>query len=532
MNSRLFAEPSGRARFAVAPGAVGTLPGWGMFDRAPSRGAKLRGMDSLRAKIILVYLALASLAVCLSLLALVELRLMTAKVQASGLVAEFFDAALELRRFEKNFFLYGQPEDLGENRRYAAEALALLQRDPGAAVFADHMGEPAVVTLKEELRRYADLMAELETQPRDEDLASRVRALGKAIVTAGEDLARRERQGLSEDLAAHQRNLLISFATVIILLVLAGFLLAHWVTRPLKRMEVRMGALVRGRLARLDPEVRERELVSLCGAFNHVLDELERRQRTLVRSEKLASLGTLLAGVAHELNNPLSNISTTAQILTAEPDAEPEFRRELIADIDQEAQRAARIVRSLLDYTREPGAGPQPVALAELVEETLGFLRNQRGPGIAIHLEIPPDLRVAVDRPRLQQALVNLIGNALEAMGPRGGLTITAQRGKARHTGLGGGDTFAPGTPVIDLLIDDTGPGIPANLLPRIFDPFFTTKAVGQGSGLGLFIVHQIVEEHGGWIGARNLEAGGARFHIRLPDRLDQALGANPEAAP
>ncbi|HPB74249.1 MAG TPA: ATP-binding protein [Chromatiaceae bacterium] len=529
-------------------------------------------MDSLRAKIILVYLALASLAVCLSVLALVELRLMTAKVQASGLVAEFFDAALELRRFEKNFFLYGQPEDLAENRRYAAQALALLQPDPG--VFADLMGEPAVVTLKEQLRRYADLMAKLETHPQDEDLAGQVRALGKAIVTAGEELARRERQGLSADLAAHQRNLLISFATVIILLALAGLLLAHWVTRPLKRMEARMGALVRGRLARLDPEVRERELVSLCGAFNHVLDELERRQRTLVRSEKLASLGTLLAGVAHELNNPLSNISTTAQILTAEPDAEPEFRRELIADIDQEVQRAARIVRSLLDYTREPGAGPQPVVLAELVEETLGFLRNQRGPDIAVHLVIPPDLRLAVDRPRLQQALVNLIGNALEAMGPRGELTISAHRGLAHrpslelgdrrglarnasleagdavapesaartartgpdpgHPGpaLEEGDTFAPNTPVVDILIEDTGPGIPAHLLPRIFDPFFTTKAVGQGSGLGLFIVHQIVEEHGGWIGASNRDGGGARFHLRLPDRLPSPAGDQPEVEP
>lgn len=487
-------------------------------------------MDSLRAKIILVYLALASLAVCLSLLALVELRLMTAKVQASGRVAEFFDAALELRRFEKNFFLYGQPEDLAENRRYAAQALALLQPDPG--VFADLMGEPAVVTLKEQLRRYADLMAKLETHPQDEDLAGRVRALGKAIVTAGEELARRERQGLSADLAAHQRNLLISFATVIILLALAGLLLAHWVTRPLKRMEARMGALVRGRLARLDPEVRERELVSLCGAFNHVLDELERRQRTLVRSEKLASLGTLLAGVAHELNNPLSNISTTAQILTAEPDAEPEFRRELIADIDQEVQRAARIVRSLLDYTREPGAGPQPVILAELVEETLGFLRNQRGPEIAVHRAIPPDLCLAVDRPRLQQALINLIGNALEAMGPRGELTISAHGGLARLTSQEAGDTFTPDTPVVDILIEDTGPGIPAHLLSRIFDPFFTTKAVGQGSGLGLFIVHQIVEEHGGWIGASNRDGGGARFHLRLPDRLPSPAGDHPEVEP
>jgi len=489
-------------------------------------------MPSLRAKIILVYLALASLAVCLSLVALVELRLMTAKVQASGLVAEFFDAALELRRFEKNFFLYGQPEDLAENRRYAAQTLALLERDLG--IFADLVGEPAVVTLKLELRQYDNLMEELDRHPQDEGLAGQVRALGKAIVTAGEELARLMRQGLSEAMAAYQRNLMISLLVVVGLLVLAGLLVARWVSRPLKEMEARMEAIARGSLTRLAPGVRDRELASLCRAFNHVLDELERRQRTLVRSEKLASLGTLLAGVAHELNNPLSNISTSAQILAGEPDAEPEFRRELLADIDQESQRAARIVRSLLDYTREPGAGHEPVPLAALLDETLGFLRNQRGPGVSVHLDIPPDLSVTADRPRLQQALVNLIGNALEAMDGSGELRISARRGLAGGGDLQDGDALAPGTPVIDILIDDSGPGIPPAVLPRIFDPFFSTKAVGQGSGLGLFIVHQIVEEHGGWIGVRPREAGGTCFHLRLPDPpdrpgVDTRPGADPQ---
>lgn len=478
-------------------------------------------MHSLQGKIVLVYLALATLAVCLSLLALVELRLMAAKVEASSQVAEFFDTTLEVRRFEKNHFLYGQPEDLAENRRYTALALDLLEREP--RTFAALVGEPAVALLKGDLRRYANLMAGLAQWPEDDALAVQVRALGNASVTAGEDLARLNRQGLREALDAYQRNLIISIAAVVALLALAGVLLARWVTRPLKIMEARMEAVAHGSLTRLEPDVRERELASLGRAFNHVLDELERRQRNLVRSEKLASLGTLLSGVAHELNNPISNISASAQILAAEPDAAAEFRHELLVDIDQESRRAARIVRSLLDYTRERGLAPQPVALSGLVEETLGFLRTQRGPEVVVHVAIPADLEVAADRPRLQQALVNLIGNALEAMGEKGELSIHAHRGEAWHPGLGGGDGFAQGTPVIDILIADTGPGIPAKVLPRVFDPFFTTKPVGQGSGLGLFIVHQIVEEHGGWIGAENLASGGSRFHIRLPDRPDHA---------
>lgn len=490
-------------------------------------------MHSLQGKIVLVYLALATLAVCLSLLALVELRLMATKVEASSQVAEFFDTTLEVRRFEKNLFLYSQPQDLAENRRYTAQALDLLEREPNT--FVALVGEPAVAHLQGDLRRYANLMAGLTgltRWPEDDALAVQVRALGNAIVTAGEDLARLNRQGLHEALDAYQRNLIVSIAAVVALLALAGVLLARWVTQPLKIMETRMEAVAHGSLTRLEPDVRERELASLGRAFNHVMDELERRQRNLVRSEKLASLGTLLSGVAHELNNPISNISASAQILAAEPDAAAGFRHELLVDIDQESRRAARIVRSLLDYTRERGLASQPVALSGLVEETLGFLRTQRGPEVVVRVAIPADLEVTADRPRLQQALVNLIGNALEAMGEKGELSIHAHRGEAWHPGLGCGDSFAQGTPVIDILIADTGPGIPAKVLPRVFDPFFTTKPVGQGSGLGLFIVHQIVEEHGGWIGAENLASGGTRFHIRLPDRPDHANATLYEGPP
>ncbi len=482
-------------------------------------------MRSLQGKIILVYLALAALAVGLSLLALLELNRMATKVHATGQVAEFFDTTLEVRRFEKNHFLYAQPEDLAENRRYTARALELLERDP--ATFADLVGEPAVAVLAGDLQRYTERMAALAARPEDEGLAAEVRALGKAIVTAGEGLAQLKRQSLREALEAHQRNLLVSIAVVVAVLALAGFLLARWVTRPLQVMEARMEAVARGSLTRLEPDVRERELASLGRAFNHVLDELDRRQRTLVRSEKLASLGTLLSGVAHELNNPLSNISTSAQILTAEPEAEAGFQRELLDDIDRESQRAARIVRSLLDYTRDRGFRRRQVNLADLVDETLRFLKTRRGPDVAARIEIPAEIKVAADRPRLQQAMVNLIGNALDAMGERGELSILARRGQARRAGLGGGDGFPPGTPVVDILIADTGPGIPEEVLPRIFDPFYTTKPVGQGSGLGLFIVHQVMEEHGGWIGAENLATGGARFHIRLPEG---SPGANENA--
>ncbi|OYY95483.1 MAG: hypothetical protein B7Y41_02985 [Hydrogenophilales bacterium 28-61-23] len=474
-------------------------------------------MHSLQAKIVLVYLALAALIVGLSAVALIELDRIADKAREGSKVAELADATLEMRRFEKNHFLYRQASDLEDHARFAERARDLLKRD--AEALDALAGRNTASNLINDLGRYTAAMATHARTPLNEDLANTVRALGNRIVTVGERLAALERQSLNAALAAHQRNLLVSLAVVAALLTLTGALLARQVTRPLQAMELRMEAVANGQLTRLALDSPEREFVSLAEAFNHVLDELERRQHTLVRAEKLASLGTLLSGVAHELNNPLSNISSSAQILKEDPDAAPSFRSQLIEDIDSETLRARRIVRTLLDFAGDREFKPAPVALAELVEETLRFLKAKRPPGVEVRVNLAPNLIVSGDRPRLQQVLINLIVNAYDAMGSYGELVIAA-----RASIVGKGDGFPahtgqcrPGSAVIDLTLADSGPGIPIDLLPKVFDPFFTTKAIGHGSGLGLFITHEIIEEHGGCISVANRPEGGAEFRLRLP---------------
>lgn len=475
-------------------------------------------MRSLQAKIVSVYLALALLIVGLSTVALVELERIADKAREGSKVAELFDATLEMRRFEKNHFLYNQSRDLEDHARYAARARELLKRD--AAELDALAGAGSAAGLAADLDRYTEAMAAHARAPFDEALAHAARNLGNRVVTAGERLSGLERQSMNAALAAHQRNLLISLAVVAALLALTGVLLARQVTRPLQAMEERMEAVASGRLTRLALDNPDREFVSLTEAFNHVLDELERRQSTLIRAEKLASLGTLLSGVAHELNNPLSNISSSAQILKEDPDTEPGFRTQLIEDIDAETLRARRIVRALLDYAGDREFKPATVPLAELVEETLRFLKSKRPPGVEVRVDIPPQLAVRGDRPRLQQVLLNLVVNAFDAMGGAGilGVSARAATAGARDDPLPASPgPCRPGSPVVDLILADTGPGIPAGLLPKVFDPFFTTKPVGQGSGLGLFITHEIIEEHGGCIGVANRPEGGAEFRLRLP---------------
>jgi two-component system NtrC family sensor kinase len=390
-------------------------------------------MRSLQAKITFVYLALAALLVGLSVVALFELDRIADKAREGSKVAELVDAALEMRRFEKNHLLYGQPRDLEDHARYAGRARELLDRD--AALLDALAGSGTAMGLRDDLTRYIGAMAAHADAPTDEALGNEVRTLGNRIVTVGEHLAGLERQSLNTALAAHQRNLLVWLAVVAVLLALTGALLARQVTRPLQAMETRMEAVASGQLTRLALDSPEREFVSLAEAFNHVLDELEQRQHTLVRAEKLASLGTLLSGVAHELNNPLSNISSSAQILKedlpspagggaggegATPDPATLFHRQLIEDIDAETLRARRIVRALLDYAGDREFKPAPVRLAELVDETLRFLKSKRPPGIEVRLDIAPELTVLGDRPRLQQVLLNLIINAWDAIGDLG----------------------------------------------------------------------------------------------------------------
>lgn len=477
-------------------------------------------MNSLRRKIIFGYSVIGALVIGLSLFSLLELRLLQKKIVAGERIAEFFDISLEIRRFEKNYFLYRQAADLAENREYVGRARALLRKHD--ALF-EALDEPARIgRLGGDLERYAALMEEYGQGRRDENLAGVIRKTGKDIVTVAEALAKAERSTLQALLDRHRQILIGSVIGVSLLLIVIGQMLSRRVVRPLKQMEASMEAVAAGRLAKLEMAAEDREIASLTQAFNHVIQELELRQGQLVRSEKLAALGTLLSGVAHELNNPLSNIATSCQILVEEIDAaDPAYRQELLAQIDGETWRARQIVRSLLDYARDRAFIRESLPLASLIEETLRLIRGQIPAQVSVSSRIPGDLVILGDKQRLQQVFLNLIRNAVEAAADSGRVQIAARAvsGERSH--------FPPGRLVFgqcagkgemaEIEIRDDGHGIAAEILPRIFDPFFTTRAVGQGLGLGLFIAFEIIEEHGGCIAVESEPGKGTAFFVRLP---------------
>jgi PAS domain S-box-containing protein len=227
----------------------------------------------------------------------------------------------------------------------------------------------------------------------------------------------------------------------------------------------------------------------------------------LAQSEKLASLGQFVAGIAHEMNNPLQGVLGHLELLIEMTDAARPVRREL-KQIFQEADRAAKIVKNLLVFTGTRKIARQRVQIDRILTRALASRKvNLRHAGIKIVRKqgerLPP---VLCDPLHLQQAFLNILINAEHAIGQRTPLRRIEITTKSRRPHKR-----------VTITIRDTGAGIPPDVLPRIFDPFFTTKDVGRGAGLGLAITYGIVQEHGGTITAANAADGGAVFQIELP---------------
>ncbi|HEX8276739.1 MAG TPA: ATP-binding protein [Longimicrobiaceae bacterium] len=249
------------------------------------------------------------------------------------------------------------------------------------------------------------------------------------------------------------------------------------------------------------------------------LTEQVEGERRLMQSAKLAAIGELVAGVAHELNNPLTVVKTTAELLEAG------LRGEAAEDarsIREHADRAARIVRGLLHFARRTPHERSPTDLGEVVGRVCAFREGGlRAAHVALETRFAPDLPLTLaDGPQLEQVVLNLLNNAEQA--------IASGRGRGRVA-----VSTEAGEGVLRFRVADDGPGIPEEVRARVFDPFFTTRGVGEGTGLGLAVSHGIVAEHGGSITVRSEPGAGAVFTVEIPlvPVPDPAAAPAPPAA-
>ncbi|MES2178658.1 MAG: ATP-binding protein [Gemmatimonadota bacterium] len=370
-----------------------------------------------------------------------------------------------------------------------------------------------------------------EARKRLSSLDARAEALDSAV---SKFRAARERQR-NEFRASHavlaqrlDRALLLVAGALVLLGIVVAVTLLRRVLRPLDHLATMAGRIAEGdTLARVPPQ-NYREFDVVANGFNHMagrvqaardevvaqnlelhqaLEHLRATQEDLVQHEKLSAMGQMLAGLAHELNNPLAGILGMAEVLQDELARAPErdtreLGTEFAEPLVREAVRANALVRSLLQFARKPGDVLESVPLGATLSTAVGLRAHAFAQqGKTVRVDIPTDLCVIAEAQKLQQVAVNLINNALDALVTGGGTGLVIS---ATHDG---------GEFVLVEFHDD-GPGIPDIALA--FTPFHTTKAAGKGTGLGLGLVTRFVKEFGGTVNAHNVTPRGACITVRL----------------
>ncbi len=422
---------------------------------------------------------------------------------------------LEIRRFEKNFFLYKEESSLEEALAYTngAEKLYRSHEDEITRLIK----ESKKGSFLEVLTRYKETLSRLRSNPpasqagRGPDTGrspeETLRDIGQQLVDMTTRWAKEERSKIDR---LFRRALYLFTSSMLIfgvLGVLVTFYIARLFTRPLIRMQQAMEKIAEGDFTPIpDEQSSSEEFSPLFRAFNRMIAELEVRQEQVVQARKISAIGTFTSGIAHELNNPVNNIVLTAETLKDDfADLDRKEVLEMIEDILIQSDRASEIIKNLLDFSRSERPEMVSVSVSSVIGDTMRLVRNQLlMSGVEAKIDVPTDLpMVCGDYKSLQQVFLNLFLNAIHAL-PNGGTLST----KARTSESGRS---------IRIKVSDTGMGIEHDDLPHIFDPFFTTKEVGKGTGLGLSVTYGILQKHGGTIEVQSEKGVGTTFTVVLP---------------
>ena len=448
------------------------------------------------------------------------------KAQLVEIAYRLQNTILEVRRYEKNYLLYGLDEDYQQTLFYLEEGKKIFDKIEPEIQDLEGMGR--IKELQQDMSHYGELLQDVVRcrQAGNADLHDResaemgLRQAGKGLVDLSLQLTRFEHNRIIEiidRLKTRLVGLLIVFLSLMLFIII---FLTRKILKPLTIIEQTTLGIAAGIFKQLPVYQTHDETQAVIEAFNKMLTELEKRQKQLVQAQKLSSLGILTSGIAHQLNNPLNNVSTSCQILMEEiEEGDRQYMQRLLSNIDQETDRARDIVKGLLEFSREREFQPHWVNLQNLAIQTTRLVSSQLPSGVDITTDIPEDLDIFADGQKLQEVFLNLLINAAQAMGDgTGQIHISAEK-----------YVFLPD--VVEIKISDTGQGIPAEDIPRIFDPFFSTKEVGLGTGLGLSVAYGIIEQHGGTITVQSEVGKGTTFNIKLPLKGDYRSESGEEKA-
>ncbi len=469
---------------------------------------------SLRLQLYIGFFIVFLFAVVVAVLLLITTNKVEEKLRILEIVDDYVIEIQQARRFEKNFFLYGTNlSDALENtykakdifEQNSKELMELQKNKDKKSISSD-------INLYEELlKRLVELdeskLEAREYQREKKQIELELRKHGQKMVSFAEELMNQEKSALAKVLNSSKNIHLYSLAVLLIIIIFNAYILAGRIINNIRRFTVYAKRIASGDFTPITPTRPFRdEFTDLAISINQMMKEIEYHGNVLIQSHKMRAVGTLTAGVAHELNNPLNNITLTAHMLLEDYDSlSDDERREMIQDVVSESKRSTNIISNLLDFARESSSQLEPLDLKELLEDTISLSGNQiKLSGIQIDFQSTGNLpRIHGDSQQLRQVFLNLILNAIDASSKGGVIRVIVLPADEPN--------------YIAVKVIDTGTGIPDNILSSIFDPFFTTKDRGKGTGLGLSVSQGIVAKHGGKISVSSRENQGTTFTVTLP---------------
>ncbi|TVM31530.1 sensor histidine kinase [Oceanidesulfovibrio marinus] len=469
----------------------------------PSRYSRMRTFwRSIKGKIFLVFFSTFISVAALTLLNYWSMSMVTDRLHLLERYEDLLNNVLEVRRFEKNFLFYNDPTSLQESLEYL-QRIDVIFEELGADI-RQVIGNVAYRQLTGVFLVYEDIIEEA----RDEPVAhqEQLRSLGKELVESADALLKNKRERIHR---AVVRTSFIPFTSLVVfglLMFLVVKLISRGLLVPLATIKVTTQRVARGDFRPISPTADQiEEIAGLIGAFNRMAQELEANQEDLLQARKIAALGTFTAGIAHELNNPINNISLSAETLGELYGEElDEDANEMVHDIIMQSERAGEIVKNLLDFSRTERPAFSPLQVLDVIDSTVTLIKNQlMVTGVTLDMDIPEDIPdIQGNLRNLQQVFMNLLLNAIQAMPGGGAITIAARE---------------QGQKMVRIEVRDTGAGIDPKVLEHIFEPFFTTKEVGKGTGLGLAVMYSIVQRHGGRVEVKSEPGKGSVFAVILP---------------
>jgi two-component system NtrC family sensor kinase len=427
--------------------------------------------------------------------------------------AKYIFEVQQARRFEKNYFLYGT--NLDDSLKQVRLADDILESNSEKMIAV--VGKQSFNGMVHHINLYEELLIKLHNLNHQatqnsltplNQIEDALREHGAKMVAAAENLLARERQSVNRMIYLSKRVPMLFLLFLLGLMIFSANFIARQMIRPLKVLMDATQRIADGDIATpIMPVRRYRdEFTELSLAMNSMMHQLAQRQEQLIKAHKLKAVGTLTAGVAHELNNPINNIMLTAAMLQEDySEIDDTERLDMIKDLVEQADRSQKIIRNLLEFAREQEIDTQLFQLDEVIEESLQLVTNQlKLYKVKVERRFSPNLGpISGDKQQLTQVFLNLALNAIDAM-PNGG-TLTVETDSIREGSF------------LKVDFTDSGTGIADHIKPNIFDPFFTSKPQGKGTGLGLSVSLGIIRKHGGDILVSSRIDEGTTFSVLLP---------------